>query len=223
MPIQLKPSDIQLYTYGSKHCLSILGTFKATLTAGSKSHDTTIHVTAESSSNPLLSESSARGLELVQYNENFLVQNVVQEPCRKPIDGIKRKEVPAIVKENCAVFTGDIGKSVARQVDIMIDENVTPVVQRQRKIPLNLMEKAEEKISQLLRQDIIERYPDNEPRSWVSPPVIAPKPNSEDIRFCVDMRMANKAIKRTFRQIPNMEDTVNRFEGAERLRKLYLK
>ena len=75
----------------------------------------------------------------------------------------------------------------------------------------------------LLAQDIIERVPDNEPRSWVSPPVIAPKPDSNDIRFGIDMRMANKAIERPYTQIPTMADVVTKFQGAERLTKLDLK
>jgi hypothetical protein len=72
-------------------------------------------------------------------------------------------------------------------------------------------------------QDIIERVPDNQPCSWVSPPVIAPKPDSNGIRFCIDMRMANKAIQRLYTQIPTMADIVNKFQGAERFTKLDLK
>ena len=53
----------------------------------------------------------------------------------------------------------------------MIDRSVQPVVQKQRRIPLNLSEKAENKIKDLLSQDIIERVPDDEPCTWVSPAV----------------------------------------------------
>ncbi|CAB4015455.1 Hypothetical predicted protein [Paramuricea clavata] len=105
----------------------------------------------------------------------------------------------------------------------MIDDSVTPVVQKQRRIPVNLSDRAESKIQDLLDQDIIERVPDNQPRSWVSPPVIAPKPDSNDIRFCIDMRMANKAIQRPYTQIATMADVVNKFQGAERFTKLDLK
>ena len=77
----------------------------------------------------------------------------------------------------------------------MIDLTVQLVVQKQRQIPLNLSEKAENKIKDFLSQDIIEIVPNDEPRTWVSPVVIAYKPGSEDIRFCIDMHMANKAIK----------------------------
>ena len=104
----------------------------------------------------------------------------------------------------------------------MIDR-VQPVVQKQRRIPLNLSEKAENKIQDLLSQDIIESVPHDEPRTWVSPAVIAPKPGPEDIRFCTDMHMANKAIKHPYTQIPTMEDIVHKFQGAECFTKLDIK
>ena len=97
---------------------------------------------------------------------------------------------------------------------------MTPVVQKPRRVPYNLAAKAEEKIAYLLNQDIIEKVPGDETRSWVSPTVIAPKPNSDQIRLCVDMRMANKAILRPYTQLPTMEDVINKFQGATKFSKL---
>ena len=74
-----------------------------------------------------------------------------------------------------------------------------------------------------MKQDIIEKFPNDELRTWVSPPVVAPKPNGKDIRFCVDMRMANQAIKRPYTQIPTTEDIVTKFQGATTFSKLDLK
>ena len=120
------------------------------------------------------------------------------------------------------VFSGNIGRSTGCEVEIMIDKSITPVVQKPRRIPINLTEPAERKIEELMREDIVERYPDNEPRTWVSPPVIASKPNG-DIRFCVDMRLANEAILRPFTQMPTMDDVKGKFAGAETFSKLDLK
>ena len=104
--------------------------------------------------------------------------------------------------DNPEVFTGKIGKAKMNEVSLIIDDNFTPVVQKPRRIPFNLLDRAENKIHDLLDQDIIERVPENQPRSWVSPSVIAPKPDSKDIRFCIDMRIANEAIQRLYSQIP---------------------
>ncbi len=65
--------------------------------------------------------------------------------------------------------------------------------------------------------------PEDEPRTWVSPPVIALKPKSSQIRFCVDMRAANKAIKRPSAKLPVTEDVMDRFEEATTFSKLDLK
>jgi hypothetical protein len=105
----------------------------------------------------------------------------------------------------------------------MTDETVTPAVQKPRRVPYNLAAKAEEKIAYLLNQDIIEKVPDDETRTWVSPTVIAPKPSSDQIRLCVDMRMANKAILRPYTQLPTMEDVINKFQGAKKFSKLDLR
>ena len=85
------------------------------------------------------------------------------------------------------------------------------------------MDRAEAKLETLLEQDIIEKFPDDEPRTWVSPPVVAQKPNSDDVRFCVDMRMANEAIQRPYTQIPTTEDIVTKFQGATTYSKIDLK
>ncbi|XP_028415679.1 uncharacterized protein K02A2.6-like [Dendronephthya gigantea] len=221
-PVKLSPTNIKLFAYGGKTPLSVIGSFKAVLAAGDRTVSTEIYVTSEPSAYPLLSEQSAKQLQLVKYNESFLVKQV-SEPCKKVMATARRQEVADMIADNPEVFTGKIGKAKTKEVSLMIDDSITPVVQKQRRIPFNLLDRAENKIQDLLDQDIIERVPDNQPRSWVSPPVIAPKPDSNDIRFCIDMRMANEAIQCPCTQIPTMADIVNKFQGAERFTKLDLK
>ena len=211
---ELQHTDISLYPYGSETSLTVMGKFPAKLNAGDIEIATTIYVTKEKSTYPLLSEESAVALGLIAYNEEFVVRHVAQKP------GSTMQE--EVIKAYPDVFADRIGKYTARQVEIMVDKTVAPVVQKARRIPVNLLEKAEDKVSQLLDQDIIEYFPDNEPRTWVSPPVIAPKPNG-DIRFCIDMRLANKAVMRPFTQIPTMDDVTTKFSGAQRYSKLDLK
>ena len=66
-----------------------------------------------------------------------------------------------MIVDNPEVFTGKIGKAKMNEVSV-IDDNV---VQKPRRIPFNLLDRAENKIYDLLEQDIIERVPDNQPRS----------------------------------------------------------
>ena len=73
-----------------------------------------------------------------------------------------------MIVDNPEVLKRKIGKAKMNEVSLMIDDNVTPVVQKPRRIPFNLLDRAENtenKIHDLLEQDIIERVPDNQPRS----------------------------------------------------------
>jgi hypothetical protein len=104
----------------------------------------------------------------------------------------------------------------------MKDENVVPIAQRARRIPVHLMAKAEGKIKQLVAEDIIERFPDDEPREWINPNVFQVKPNN-DLRFCLDMRLANTAILRPYTTLPTLSEVEAKFSGAERYSKIDLK
>ena len=123
------------------------------------------YVSKEKSTYPLLSEKSSKKLKLLQYNEEFLV-NKLSSMQDEANDKHIKKSTENILLENKNVFSARIGKLKNYQVSLMIDETVTPIVQKPRKIPFNLAEKAERKIEELLKADIIEIFPDDEPRTW---------------------------------------------------------
>lgn len=78
-----------------------------------------------------------------------------------------------------------------------------PTAQPTRKKPF-IRDAVEQKIQQMLDDDIIERVEGpSVPNPWVSPLVAAPKPEG-DITICDDLRMANKAVKRTRHPIPTV-------------------
>ena len=230
--VKLQPSKVQLFAYGQSTPLILQGQFSAKVEAGDKAVQTDIVVTENNSKFPLLSEETARALGVVSYNHQFLVNAVngsdaeaqfkrEQEVLQKTV-GKARPAVKAIIHKYPEVFSGRIG-CAPKQVTIMINDDKMPVAQRGRKIPYNLEEKAESKLTQLLNADVVEKVPDNEPRTWVSPPVVAPKPGREDIRFCVDMRAANESIMRPNAQLPTTEDVIDKLRGAQVFSKLDLK
>lgn len=71
----------------------------------------------------------------------------------------------------------------------------------------------------MLENDIIERV--EGPTPWVSPLVAVPKPNGE-IRIGADLRMANKAVKRTRYQIPTVEQLLSEIGNANVFSKIDL-
>ena len=107
------------------------------------------------------------------------------------------------------------------QVRLHIDEKVTPVVQQCRRVPLPMREKVENELERLENAGVIERV--YGPTEWVSPMVLQTKRKSEEIRICIDMRLANKAIKRTRHVIPTIEEIRHRLNGATQFSKIDLK
>ena len=77
----------------------------------------------------------------------------------------------------------------------------------------------EEDLTNLETKGIIERV--EGPTPWVSLLVVTPKRNGE-VRLCIDMRMANQAIRRERHPMPTVDDLVHTLNGATVFSKLDL-
>ena len=117
------------------------------------------------------------------------------------------------------VFSG-VGRLKNYQLKLHINPQVTPVVQKMRRIPFSLKDKVTAKVNELLENDIIERV--EGPTTWISPVVVAPKP-SGDIRLCVDMRRANEAIVRERLSTPTVDEVLEGLNGSTVFSKLDLR
>lgn len=105
-------------------------------------------------------------------------------------------------------------------VEIPINPEIQPVQQPYRRPPIALEQKIEEKLHSLLQQDIIERV--NGPSPWVSPMVPVTK-DSGEIRLCIDMRQANKAVLRETHPLPLVDEMWSSINGAVRFSKIDIK
>ena len=126
----------------------------------------------------------------------------------------------SIVEQYPKVFKG-IGRLKNTQIKLHIDKDITPVVQPCRRIPLAMRQKVKDELDRLERADIIEKV--YGPTEWVSPIVLQTKKDSSEIRLCVDMRLANKAIKRTHHVLPTIEEVRHKLNGAKWFSKIDLK
>lgn len=104
-------------------------------------------------------------------------------------------------------------------MEISIDIKVQPVAQAYRQIAVALEQKVEQKLDDWLELDIVEMVQSS---SWVSPLVAVPKENGE-IRLCVDMRRANKAVLRERFVMPTLESLLPLLHGSEFFAKLDIK
>lgn len=99
---------------------------------------------------------------------------------------------------------------------IHIDQNIKPIAQPYRRIPIALENRVIAKLNEMLEQDIIEYV--NQPSCWISPMVIVPK--KEEIRICIDMRRANCAILREHFPLPTFEEISHKLLGCQFYSKL---
>lgn len=104
-----------------------------------------------------------------------------------------------------------MGKIKGREVKLEIDENISPIAQRARRIPHSMKSKVNEKLKEMREQDIIEEIEGATP--WLSPLIAIPK-KSGDIRLVLDMRIPNKALKRRRVQIPTVDEILHKMQGA---------
>ena len=100
------------------------------------------------------------------------------------------KERECILQEYTDVFKEELGVFKSYEYDIKVNKEVPPKVQGQRPVPAPLESKIKEEIERMIHVDLIEEATG---ASWVSQVHIVYKGNGE-LRLCVDLREANKAL-----------------------------
>ena len=209
-PVQLRETDTKLFAYGGSEPLPLLGKFTAHLKkcpSCRESQTADIYV-AKEAKGCLLSYNAANKLGVIR-----IVNSVSKD----------KSAQLKIVRDYEDLFDSDkLGKLKDFQLKLNIDESVTPIHQKHRRIPFAMRAKVEQAVQQLCDNDICESV-ENTPTPWVSPVVVVPKPsNPESIRLCTDMRAANKAIKRVKHPMPTIDELIHDLNGCKIFTKLDL-
>ncbi|CAL1586203.1 unnamed protein product [Knipowitschia caucasica] len=197
-------SDKKLYTYSSKEPLPVKGVFTCDVKIGKRATQAEFTVIAGQGV-PLLGRQTATELGVLRVGVGVAAVTDV----KTEVQGKYPK-----------LFTG-VGKLNTKQVRLHIDGNVEPVAQPLRRVPFHLREAVDRKIEELLRMDIIEKV--EGPTPWVNPVVVVPKAKDKDIRLCLDMRMANRAIIRGRYPIPTVDELLHDMNGSAVFSKLDLR
>ena len=192
----------RLYAYGSTTPLTVVETCAAEVNVVGK-HVRTEFSAIEEKGEPLFGGKTAMELGVLKLQ-------VPKQSVNSVTDHIARHR---------ALFD-DIGKLKDYQLKLHIDPQIQPVAQPVRRTAFSLRGKIEKKLEELLHEDIIEKV--DGPTPWVNPVVVVPKANSE-IRLCVDMRCANKAIIRERHPIPTIDEILQDMQEGGVLSKLDLK
>ena len=202
--IILKPSSKRLFAYGASDQLTTIGQFEGTIQYQGIQCCVTIQV-LKGDHGSLLSYKTATVLQILNLRVSCVQDQVTHQ-------NVWFERYPTL-------FQG-IGKLKDVEVQLHINEAVTPVAQQPRRIPFHIRQKVEAELLSLEKKGIIERV--HGPTPWVSPLVIIPKKN-EEIRICVDMRMANQAIERERHPMPTVDDLIHTLNGATVFSKLDLR
>lgn len=136
----------------------------------------------------------------------------------KRIEAIQKEELTTtkeLISEYKDVFTG-LG-CLKQKYHIEVDENVSPVHNQARKIPLALQERVKQELKRMEELKVIKKQ--NDHTDWASPMVIVEKPNKQ-LRLCMDPQQLNKAIKRDKFSIPDPEEIKARLNKAKYFTKL---
>ena len=190
--VKLEPSPVSIYTYGSKVPIPILGVFYPTFTYRSNKTVGPLIVTKFDNAGCLLSETVSTQLGIIKM-DHFV--NIIAD---ENIENIVNQ-----FPELC----NSIGKLKNYQMKLDIDPDVLPIIQTCRTIPYHQLKLVDKEINKLLAEDILE--PVSSPTSWCSPLQVVTQ-SSGETRLCVDLRQANKAVKRTLFPIPTLEDIVDK-------------
>ena len=187
----LVPCRQALYAYGSTQPLKLAGQFTVPTSINGKTIPTTF-VVIDGPGDILLGKTSSELFGAIHFDTTLHTNSVTNEDQAFHL---------SLQQHFPAVFEG-VGKLRGHRATIHIDPTVTPVAQRPRRVPFALRPKVRDHLKDLMEKDIIEKV--DGPSPWVSPVVVTPKPNG-DIRLCVDMRRANKAIIRERHPIPTID------------------
>ncbi|CAB4008082.1 Transposon Ty3-I Gag-Pol poly [Paramuricea clavata] len=204
--VQLMPSTLRVYAYGSTTPLNILGTVSGRVKCNSAEIVAKFVVVHDQHAGCLLGRQTATQLGLLRVGPQVSSINCTVSPHSL------RQRYPS-------VFDG-VEKLTNYQQKISINTNIKPVAQPPRRIPFHVRKQVSAKLEELERLDIIEEV--RGPTPWVSPLVVVPK-SSGEIRVCVDMRQVNTAVIRERYPIPTVEESLQDLNGAAVFSKLDLK
>ena len=201
----IEKSQAKIYPYGKTTPLELCGKVTLPVQLGRVTHNVEFQV-IKGSGRPLIGHKTATELGILRIGipENISVMN---------------SETENILMSFQDRFEG-LGKLTDFELKLHIDDTIKPVAQPARKIPVKMRSQVERKLKDLEDQDVIERV--EGPTPWVSALVPIPKKDG-DVRICVDMRQANKAVQRERFPMPNIELTLEQMNGAKVFSRLDLR
>ena len=205
----LRPTKTVISGFGVKEATPVLGQFSTLLKFRGISCQAGIHV-IKNPEKPIIGWETCKKLKLLSANIHS-VNHISNSDAQTPLPTLK------LLEDYADLFNG-LGKLKEKKVHLYIDENIPPIAQRYRRVPFHVRKDIEELIAKDEKLGVIEKA--DGPTPWVSPIIVVPKKGQNKIRICIDMRAANKAIKRKRHPIPTLNELKAILSGANVFSKL---
>ena len=156
----------------------------------------------EHASTSLLSGRASEALQLIHFNQEYLMQ-VNHSSYPSPLNQEQ------VLHEYHDVFSG-LGK-LPGTYHIDLDPNVKAVQENPRRVPIPVKDELKRKINELEAMSVIAKV--TKPTPWISNMVVVRKPNK--LRLCLDPLHLNKAIIRNHYPTPTVEDIAPKLTKAK--------
>lgn len=106
-----------------------------------------------------------------------------------------------------------------KKMKIHLKDEAQPYFQyTPRDVAIPLLPKLKKELDRLEKLGVIS--PIKSPTDWCSPIVVVPKPNTEEIRLCIDFTELNKSVKRAVHPMFKVDVLLSRLKGAKFFSKL---
>ena len=217
--VALAHTKTKAFAYNSSQPVHFVGKFQALVQTKKRYTVATFFVVNDENSGNLMSAHTAQELGLISLHLNAVsVKAALRDNPLLPVT--KDKALSEILAQHKEVFHG-LGKLKEKKIVLNIDETVQPTVEPQRCVPYHIREKVKVAVKELEKDGVIEKVPPTQATPWISAIVEVPKRDGS-VRICVDMRKANKAIKRVRYLIPTVDKISQELNGAKFFSKLDL-
>ena len=240
----LVKTKLKFRPYGTDHRLPIRGRAKVRLQAKAGACITTyVFVNDSDKDSSLLGKADAIRLGIIKINLKGESEEVDPNGAEENVQRIKSmrlsdmqkedsdtskgtakdKDMEILTKEYEDIFHG-IGKYEGPEVKIRLKENVRPVIQPPRRIPLHYVQPLADHMKELIAEDVVEGpLTEEEEGTWISNLVITDKKWDEEkkkegeriqIRANLDCRPLNNYVYQTHEPIPTTEELRHRLKGS---------
>ena len=210
----IRAEKTKIYSYGSVKPLDLKGMFYAKASHNDKQAIVRVFVLQKFKCGNLLCKDDCVKLGLLKFTVESANSTNISNAIEQDTNSLST-ETQAILSS----FPVGIGELQNFELKLQIDSSKHPITQKCRMIPLSRRKFVEEKIQELIENDIIEEVTDVG-TTWLSPIHVVERDGK--LRMTIDMRMANQAIMRVRKPIPTVEEVLSDLNGSTYFSKIDL-